>query len=74
MQAQQALTQFRDEMGTIEEYQEAQSWEQDVVIGRLKAELVQAQQALTQSRKEMITRDEHQKVVKQLKDMSAIES
>jgi hypothetical protein len=61
-------------MGTIEEYQETQSQEQDVVIDRLKAELVQAQQALTQSREEMITRVEHQKVVKQLEDISATES
>ena len=61
-------------MGTIEEYQEAMSWEQDVVIGRLKEELVQAQQTLTQYREEIITRDEHQKVVKHLKDMSTIES
>jgi len=61
-------------MGTIEEYQAAQSRKHDVIIGRLKAELVQAQQALTQSREEMITRYEHQKVVKQLKDMSTTES
>ena len=61
-------------MGTIEEYQAAQSREHDVVIGRLKAELVQAQQALTQSKEEMITREERQKFVKKLKDMSATES
>jgi hypothetical protein len=61
-------------MGTIEEYRATQSWEQNVVIDRLKVKLVQAQEALTQSREEMITRDEHQKVVKQLKDISATES
>jgi hypothetical protein len=74
IQAQQALTQSIDEMGTIEEYRAAQSREQDVVIDRLNVKLVQAQQALTQSREEMITRDEHQKVVKQLKDISATKS
>jgi len=74
MKVQKALNQSIYDMGTLEEYQGAQSQEQDVIIGRLKEELVQAQQALTQSREEMITRAEHQKVVKLLKDILVTES
>ena len=69
--AQQALTQSREEMGAMEEYQASQSQAQGVIIDKLKEELGQAQWALPQHKDEMVTRVEHQKVVKQLKVMLA---
>lgn len=41
--AQQALTQSREEMDAMEEYQASQSQAQGVTIDKLKAELGQAQ-------------------------------
>jgi hypothetical protein len=72
-QVQQELTQSREEMGAMEEYQESQSQAQGVTIDKLKAELGQAQQALNQHQDEMVTRDEYQNIVKQLKDMTTTE-
>ena len=69
-QAQQALTQSREEMSAMEEYQASQSQAQSVTIDRLKAELTQAQQALVQHQHGMVTRTEYQRVVKELKDMT----
>jgi hypothetical protein len=42
-QVQQALTQTREEMGTMEEYQASKSQAQGVTIDKLKAKLGQAQ-------------------------------
>ena len=61
-------------MGAMEEYQASQSQAQGVTIDKLKAELGQAQWALAQHQDEMVTKDEHQNIVKQLKDMTTIES
>jgi hypothetical protein len=69
-QVQQALTQSREEMGAMEEYQASQSQAQGVTIDKLKAELGQAQQALAQHQDEMVTREEYQNIVKELKDMT----
>jgi hypothetical protein len=74
MQAQQALTQSREYMEAMEEYQASQSQAQGVTIDKLKAELGQAQQALSQHQDEMVTRIEHQNIVKHLKDMKATKS
>jgi uncharacterized membrane protein YheB (UPF0754 family) len=73
-QAHQELTQSREDMGTMEEYQASQSQAQGVTIDKLKAGLAQAQRALAQHQDEMVTRDEHQKIVKQLRDMTETES
>jgi chromosome segregation ATPase len=72
-QVQQALTQSREEMGAMKEYQASQSQAQGVTIDRLKAEMGQAQQALAQHQDEMVTRTEYQNIVKELKDMTTIE-
>jgi hypothetical protein len=73
-QAQQALTQSKEEMGAMKEYQASQSQEHSVTIDKLKAELGQAQRSLAQHQDEMVTRVEHQNIVKQLKDMIVTES
>lgn len=72
--AQQALTQSREEMDAMEEYQASQSQAQGVTIDKLKAELGQAQWTLAQHQDEMVTRAEYQNIVKQLRDMTTIES
>jgi hypothetical protein len=48
--------------------------EQNAIIGRLEAKLVQSQKTLTRCRSEMITVSEHQKVVRQLQSMSTTEN
>jgi hypothetical protein len=72
-QTQQALTQSREELSAMEEYQASQSQAQNVTIDRLKAELTQAQQALVQHQHEIVTRTEYQRIVKELKDMTTTE-
>jgi hypothetical protein len=42
-QVQKALTQSREEMGTMEEYEASQSQAQGVTIDKLKVEMGQAQ-------------------------------
>jgi hypothetical protein len=72
-QAQQALTQSREDMGTMEEYQASQSQSQGVAIDKLMADPGQAQRALAQHQDEMVTRAEHQNIVKQLREMKTKE-
>jgi DNA repair exonuclease SbcCD ATPase subunit len=72
-QVQQALTQSREEMSTMEEYQAYQSQAQSVTIDRLKSELTQAQQALAQHKHGMVTRTKYQRIFKESKDMTSIE-
>jgi chromosome segregation ATPase len=73
-QAQQALTESREDMGAMEEYQASQFQAHGVTIDKLKVEMRPAQRALAQHQDEMVTRDEHQNIFKQLKDMKTTES